>query len=69
MDKKINVLVVDDNPGDIDLLKEMLSPHSEINNLFTASKLSDALDIAKGKSPDLVILDLGLPDSQGADIL
>ena len=62
----IKVLLVEDNPGDVDLVREMLDEEDaggfEITNV---SRLSEAIDYLGHTSPDVVLLDLDLPDSQG----
>ncbi len=67
-DRQINVLLIEDNPGDARLIEEML--YEVAGTLFTvknAYRLSDGLTrIAKG-GIDAVLLDLGLPDSSGLD--
>ncbi|MBW7956886.1 MAG: response regulator [Deltaproteobacteria bacterium] len=63
----LNILVVEDNPGDLRLLHEMLEtggldPQSSFS---TAGTLNRAIIEVAGNSFDLIILDLGLPDSDG----
>ena len=64
----LRILLVEDNPGDVRLLREMFSterPNSyEITHL---PRLGLALNhLAKG-GVDIVLLDLGLPDGEGLD--
>ncbi|MBS4065098.1 MAG: PAS domain S-box protein [Chitinophagaceae bacterium] len=62
----IKVLIVEDNPGDQFLLKEQLNyiiPSK--NNIQIAESLSGALAIVNTFIPDIVLLDLTLPDSLG----
>ncbi|WP_116963570.1 response regulator transcription factor [Fastidiosibacter lacustris] len=63
---KKNVLIVDDDNEMITLLKNLL-----INNAYlvdTAKSLSEALSILLKKIPDIIILDVMLPDGNGIDI-
>ena len=66
---KHRVLVVEDNPGDVFLLREMID--DEENSRFQvaaqANRLEQALEILSGGQIDVVLLDLQLPDSRGAD--
>jgi len=64
----INVLLVEDNPGDRRLIQEALKATS-INgfSLECADRLSAGLEKLSARKPDAVILDLALPDSQGLD--
>lgn len=66
--QSIRVLLIEDNPGDARLIQEMLRNASNVNLRFDhASTLREGLDyIGNPEKPlDAVLLDLGLPDSQG----
>uniref|UniRef100_A0A7C3V5B1 Oxygen sensor histidine kinase NreB n=1 Tax=Desulfobacca acetoxidans TaxID=60893 RepID=A0A7C3V5B1_9BACT len=66
--KPIRVLLVEDNPGDARLIKEMLAEAQGLEfNLEWVSRLADGLHRLDRDSADVVLLDLGLPDSQGLD--
>jgi two-component system KDP operon response regulator KdpE len=60
------VLVVDDEPPIRKLLRMGLSAHGY--HVIEAANGKNALELL-GKSPDIIILDLGLPDIQGHDLL
>ncbi len=63
-----SVLIVEDNPGDARLIREMLAEDDEIAFRLThADRLSRGIEILAQKTTDLVLLDLSLPDSQGLD--
>jgi two-component system cell cycle response regulator len=64
----INVLFIEDNPGDVRLVKEMLAGVRDIQfELECSSQLEVGLKrIARG-GINIILLDLGLPDSQGFD--
>lgn len=63
-DHNIRVLVIEDNPGDFRLLQEMLlDVKGEFFNVVRAENLSRALDRLKLGGIDVVMSDLGLPDS------
>lgn len=68
MDARIEVLVVEDNPADADLVIELLEEqtHSRFR-VETARSTSEALAWLAGRQPDALLLDLGLPDSQGLE--
>lgn len=64
----IRVLLIEDNPGDARLIQEMLKDTGNVNLRFEhASSLREGLKyIGDPEKPlDAVLLDLGLPDSQG----
>src|SRR5688572_12044528 len=72
MDKQcIRVLLIEDNPGDIDLIQFVLSESLYATFEFqVATRLSDGLALLNtDPSIDLVLLDMFLPDSQGLDTL
>ncbi len=60
------VLLIEDNPGDIRLIREMLSEERDIVfNVESADCLSTGLARLAAGGIDIVMLDLGLPDSSG----
>jgi len=62
----IKVLMVEDNPADVDLFKELLAEDSSPGIELTAgSTLGQALDLLAAQDFDAVLLDLNLPDSRG----
>lgn len=69
--ESIKLLLVDDDPGDRKMVKLALAQSFDIVdfNTETAETLSEATERLKNKDKDydLVLLDLGLPDSQGID--
>ena len=64
----IRVLLVEDNPGDARLLEEALAeaPASAFH-LTNVQTLAQTLALLREETFDLLLLDLGLPDSQGLD--
>ena len=62
----LNVLVVDDEPPIRKLLRMGLNAQGY--QILEAPNGKTALELL-GKSPDLIILDLGLPDIEGLDLL
>ena len=63
------VLLVEDNPGDARLVREMLGAENAKVELETASSLSTAIELLRAMAIDVVLLDLSLPDSTGLDTL
>lgn len=60
------ILLIEDNPGDVRLIKELLSENKYgIFTVVNASRLSSGLEMLAKETVDLILLDLGLPDSQG----
>ena len=74
--KPIEILLVEDNPGDVRLTREALRENKVNNNLHVAVDGAEALDFLfrRGKyvdalHPDLVLLDLNLPKKNGREVL
>lgn len=72
----IEILLVEDNPGDTRLAKEALKESKLINNLSVAEDGVEAMNFLHktGKylnvpRPDLIILDLNLPKKDGREVL
>ncbi|MDB6155840.1 MAG: putative sensor protein [Chthoniobacteraceae bacterium] len=61
----IRVLLIEDNPGDVFLLSEMLRDAPIRFEIESVSRLSEALDRLDRGGIDVVLSDLSLPDSQG----
>ncbi|MCX5892110.1 MAG: response regulator [Deltaproteobacteria bacterium] len=62
------ILLVEDNPGDARLIQEMLAETEGANfQIDWAPQLSTCLEKLSRGGIDLVLLDLGLPDSRGLD--
>jgi diguanylate cyclase (GGDEF)-like protein/PAS domain S-box-containing protein len=66
--KKIHILLIEDNPGDARLIEVMLAQTgSLLFSLEHSTFLSDGLDHLGKNVYDVVLLDIGLPDSAGLD--
>jgi two-component system, OmpR family, KDP operon response regulator KdpE len=63
----IRILVVDDEPQILRVLRINLVARQY--DVVTAGTGGEALDAAKAEHPDLVILDLGLPDLDGVEVI
>ncbi|MCX6028322.1 MAG: ATP-binding protein [Chloroflexi bacterium] len=65
-DHPIRVLLIEDNPADARLLRELLREASAAGYAVTwADRLATGLARLAADAPDVVFLDLSLPDSQG----
>ena len=72
----VEILLVEDNPGDVRLTKEALKEGKVYNNLHWAKDGVEALDFLKRKGkhakaprPDIILLDLNLPKKDGREVL
>jgi PAS domain S-box-containing protein len=64
----MKVLIIEDNPADVELIREILSDHREpVFDIVHAGTLTAGLSVLSGGEIDVILLDLGLPDSQGID--
>lgn len=63
----LKILVVDDEPAIVRFLRTGLTGHGYI--VLTAGTGRAALEILERESPNLMVLDLGLPDMDGLDII
>jgi CheY-like chemotaxis protein len=81
MDKKgemktVEILLVEDNPGDVRLTKEALKESKIMNNLNVVSDGVEAIAYLKNEGkfenkprPELILLDLNLPKKDGREVL
>lgn len=74
--KPIEILLVEDNPGDVRLTREALKDNKISNNLNVVEDGVEAMaylrrqgKYAKSQRPDLVLLDLNLPRKDGREVL
>jgi len=66
--KTIKILLIEDNPADVLLVREMLRDACDIRfDLHDADRLASGIERLRQDHYDVVIMDLGLPDSQGLD--
>jgi len=64
---EIKVLLVEDNPGDTALIREMFLEIPKISfNISYAENLKDALNYLQHDHFDIILLDLNLPDGHGS---
>lgn len=72
----VDILLVEDNPGDVRLTREALRDGKLLNRLSTVSDGQQALaflrkqgSYAQVSRPDLILLDLNLPRKDGREVL
>ena len=74
--RPIEILLVEDNPGDADLAREALEGSKLHNALHVVGDGVEAMDFLRRKGkhadaprPDLILLDLNLPKKDGREVL
>ncbi|MEH6467502.1 MAG: PAS domain-containing protein [Porticoccus sp.] len=66
--KKPSVLYIDDNLESITLITQLLSPNNEIQ-LHTATDSNMGIDLALSEKPDLIFLDINMPEMDSNQVL
>jgi CheY-like chemotaxis protein len=73
---KYDILLVEDNPGDVRLTMEILNDNPFVNNLMVVVDGEEAIRFlkktdkyAQATTPHLIILDLNLPKRNGLEVL
>jgi CheY-like chemotaxis protein len=74
--KLVEILLVEDNPGDVRLTQEALKESKLVNKLHLVGDGEEALAFlrkqgnhASAPRPDLIVLDLNLPKKSGREVL
>jgi DNA-binding NarL/FixJ family response regulator len=67
--KRIRVMHVEDHPDFRDLMEILLGSQSDINLVAQAGSLVEARAHAARYEFDVAVLDLGLPDGDGGDLI
>ena len=74
--RRVEVLLVEDNPGDVRLTQEALKDGRVMVNLTVAADGVEAMEVLKRRGihastprPDLILLDLNLPRKNGREVL
>lgn len=74
--QSIEILLVEDNPGDVELTIEALETAKVTNHLHVVDDGAKALDFVRRQGeyaavprPDLILLDLNLPKKDGRQVL
>jgi chemotaxis family two-component system response regulator Rcp1 len=74
--KPVEILLVEDNPGDVRLTQEAFKEGRVLNKLHVTRDGVEAMEFlrqkgkyAKAPRPDLILLDLNLPEKDGCEVL
>ena len=63
----IKFLIVDDEPDVVDSVSELFTLRNY--NVITATSGTQALEMVKKENPNIIILDIRMPDLSGMDVL
>jgi len=64
--KNINILFADDEPAIRDIMKNILA--DLVNELYIAKDGNEAFEIYKNKKPDIMLLDINMPNCSGLEM-
>jgi chemotaxis family two-component system response regulator Rcp1 len=74
--RQIEILLVEDSPGDVRLTQEVLREAKVLNHLYVAQDGVEAMQFLRREGehrhaprPDLILLDLNLPRKDGREVL
>jgi len=74
--RSVEILLVEDNPGDVDLIREMVESSKVRNEIHNVGDGDAALaylrqqpPYGRAARPDLILLDLNLPKKDGRTVL
>lgn len=69
MVRKVNVLLVDDNPQFLKTARELVAPLPHVDRIDCANSGAEALARAAKWHPDLVLTDLTMPNMNGFEVI
>jgi chemotaxis family two-component system response regulator Rcp1 len=74
--RKIEILLIEDNPGDVRLIREAFKDSNVVGNFQVAGDGEAAIEYLSGvgenglnSRPDMIFLDLNLPKRNGLEVL
>jgi len=67
MDKNVTLLVVDNSPPNLELMRSLLEPFGY--TVLTASNVADGLELARQATPDLIMSDVHMPGTDGYEFI
>ncbi len=65
----IKVIIIDDNADVRLLIEKLLADHPQIKIIGQARNCSEAIALISKKEPDVILLDIEMPDGSGFDVL
>jgi DNA-binding NarL/FixJ family response regulator len=65
----IRIAAVDDDASFLAFLAEAIAPHGDLQLCATALTVQEALSLLQGPPVDVILVDLGLPDGSGTELI
>ena len=65
----MKAVIVDDERGARLEIRRLLKPHSDVEIIAEAATANEALSIIEKQGPDLLFLDIQMPEKNGFDLL
>lgn len=70
MSEKISTVLVDDEKNSLIILKKLLEKHTpQVEVKATAQSVAEAIEVINTAKPELVFLDISMPDGDGFEVL
>lgn len=66
---KLKILLIEDEPGSIEIISLIFKVSHPDSQMLYAKFGKEGIDLIKKEAPDIVILDMGLPDIDGCEVL
>jgi two-component system cell cycle response regulator len=67
VNEPIRILLIEDNPDDVEVVKRSLRSDRQSYSIRAVDRVAASLPLLDGREIDLILLDLGLPDSTGLE--
>ena len=69
MKKRINCIILDDEPFAVKLIADYASKVPQLNILYAGSDVFNAIEVLNSQAVDLVFLDIQMPDLTGIELM
>lgn len=66
LEEFVRILIIDDDPASTDLLKLLLATYPA--DVISTNSPGEGIDLAKKLKPDLILLDLWMPEMNGLEV-
>ena len=67
--KKIKLVIIDDEPDNIEVLELLLAENEQVEITASANNVEAGIEIINRENPDLLLLDIEMPGQTGFDLL